>query len=211
MVRKISASISNEQLQEDLEKYRQRSIELGATDAKILSSDAVVIDERVRAKCMYPKCDAYGTNAHCPPHAMDLDQVRRTVKSYRYGIFIRIEARAEDITGPEARKKRAHSLAHAYGLVGTIESEAFYDGHHLALGYACGPCKAVFCPAEECSALSPGQACRHPLKARSSMEAVGMDVYTMAARVGWDIYPIGRRTSPDEVPFGAAYALVMIH
>ena len=42
----------------------------------------IIIDERVRAKCLYPKCMSYGTNAHCPPHAMDLQDVRRLVERY---------------------------------------------------------------------------------------------------------------------------------
>ena len=211
MARKISASVSDEQLQEDLKKYRQHCLDLGATDAKIIRSDTVVIDERVRAKCIYPKCGAYGTNVHCPPHAMDLDQVRRTVKSYRYGIFFRVQVPSEEIVGKQAVEQLLRNQSHVYKMVGQVESEAFFDGYHLALGYACGPCKFVFCPAIECSALVAGQSCRHPMKSRSSMEAAGMDVYTMAARVGWDVYPIGRRSCPADVPFGANYALVLIH
>ena len=76
MVRKIVERIPEEQLQDDLEKYRQRAIELGATDAKIITTDQVVIDERVRVKCVYPKCFRYGTNANCPPYAMSLDEAK---------------------------------------------------------------------------------------------------------------------------------------
>ena len=67
MVRKIVEYIPDEQLHNDLEKYRQHTIQLGATDAKIITADMVIIDERVRAKCIYPKCEYYGTSAHCPP------------------------------------------------------------------------------------------------------------------------------------------------
>ena len=49
MVRKILVSVPDEVLQKDLEKYRQRAIELGATDAKIITTDKILIDERVRA------------------------------------------------------------------------------------------------------------------------------------------------------------------
>ena len=65
MVRNPIGRVSEDQLQEDLEKYRLRAIELGATDAKVINMDAVFIDERVVAKCTYPKCDGYGTNANC--------------------------------------------------------------------------------------------------------------------------------------------------
>ena len=65
--------VSEDQLQKDLEKYRLRAIELGATDAKVINADRVIIDERVLAKCVYPKCREYGTNLNCPPYAMSPD------------------------------------------------------------------------------------------------------------------------------------------
>ena len=91
-----------------------------------------------------------------------------------------------------------------------IEAEAFHDGYHLALAFSNGSCKMPFCPNTECFALVPGQGCPHRLKARSPMEGVGMDAYTMATSVGWDIYPIGVATLPSEVPYGMRLGLVLI-
>jgi predicted metal-binding protein len=212
MLRKISDEIPEEQLQEAMEKYRKRAIELGATDAKIINTDQVVIDERVLAKCTYPKCPGYGTNANCPPYAMSLDQVRKVVNNFRYGIFIKIDVPATDIAGEEAREKNltAPYRKKLAELTAKIEAEAFYDGHHLAVAFGNGSCKMIFCPDTDCRALASGQGCPHRLKARSPMEAVGMDVYRMAAKVGWDIYPIGTATSPSEVPHGLRLALVLI-
>lgn len=79
MVNKIVEAVSAETLQADLESFRQHALHLGATDAKIIASGQVIVDERVRAKCMNPKCHWYGTNGNCPPHAPDLDTVRNTV------------------------------------------------------------------------------------------------------------------------------------
>lgn len=213
MVRKILKTIPDEQVQKDLKKYRQRALELGATDAKVIATDMVVIDERVRAKCIYPKCHHYGTNANCPPHAIDLEQTRRIVKNFRHAIFTKLEVPSEEVAGTEARDKglMVPGNRKLHEIVSKIESEAFFDGYHLALAFASGPCRDVFCPDIECSALVPGQPCRHPLKARSSMEGVGMDAYIMAATVGWDIYPIGQSLSPSEVPCGAILGLVLIH
>ena len=213
MVRKIVEKVPDELLQQDLEKYRQRAMELGTTDAKIVTTDMVVIDERVRAKCIYPKCDQYGTNAQCPPYAMDLDMVRKVVKNFRYAIFTRLEVPSEKIAGREALEKGSFGRAHmkTHEIVSKIEAEAFFDGYHLALGFACGPCKALFCGNQECTALIPGQGCRHPLRARSSMEGVGMDVFILATKVGWDVYPIGASISPADVPCGGTYGLILIY
>lgn len=213
MVRKILETIPDEQLQKSLEKYRQRALELGATDAKVITSAMVLVDERVRAKCLYPKCRRYGTNAHCPPYAPDLELVRKIVNNFHYAVFIKLEVPSEEMAGPQARDKRlsTRSQMKIYEVVGKIEAEAFYNGYHLAVGFAGGPCNIFFCPDQECSALIPGQGCRHPLKARGSMEGVGMDVFTMATRVGWDIYPIGASVSPSEVLHGTALGLVLIY
>ncbi|MFC1940588.1 DUF2284 domain-containing protein [Chloroflexota bacterium] len=195
-----------------MEKYRLRAIELGATDAKVITVDKVFIDERVVAKCAYPKCPGYGTSANCPPYAMNPDQVRNVVKNFRYGIFIKLEMPSQDTAGIEARKM---DLASPYRrkiaeIVAKIEAQAFYDGHYLAVGFSSGSCKSIFCRDKDCQALVQGQSCPHRLKARSSMEAVGMDCFRMAANVGWDIYPIGRETSPEEVPYGLRLGLVLI-
>ena len=214
MARKIVERVPEEQLQEDLEKYRQRALELGATDAKIITTDNVVIDERVLAKCTYPKCRGYGTNANCPPHAMQPYQVRKVVDNYRYALFIKLESPREDLAGPDIKDKRAAGLPWQRKLneiAAKLEAEAFYDGYHLALAFGMGSCKSLFCPDTDCRALVPGQACAHFLKARSSMEAVGMDVCTMATRVGWDIYPIGEASLPSDVPRVLRLALVLIY
>ena len=212
MAQKIIAKIPQEQLQKDLEKYRQRALEMGATDAKIIGTDDIVIDERVLAKCTYPKCPGYGTNANCPPYAMDIDKIRKVVNNFKYAIFVKLEVPPEDIAGKKAIEK---DLTQPYRrklaeIVAKIEAEAFYDGHHLALAFGNGSCKMLFCPNTECVALVPGQGCPHRLKARSPMEGVGMDAYTMATKVGWDIYPIGVATLPSEVPYGMRLALVLI-
>jgi len=49
MVRKIVEKVPDEQLQKDLKKYRQRALELGATAAKIITTDMVLIGDRVLA------------------------------------------------------------------------------------------------------------------------------------------------------------------
>ena len=102
MVRKIVEKVSDEVLQQDLEKYRQRALELGATDAKLITIDMVVIDERVRAKCSIPLCASYGRSVNCPPYTMELEQMRKVVNEFRYAIFSKLEVPVEKITGPEA-------------------------------------------------------------------------------------------------------------
>lgn len=211
-MRRIQGQVDPLDLQRDLDTYRQLAIDkLGASDAKIISSDAILIDERVRMKCSYPKCMFYGTNAHCPPHAMPLDEVRKVVGKYQFGIFTQLQVPTDQFSGPAVnRNGSAPGFMKTHQIVTKLESAAFYDGYHFALGFACGPCKPVFCPTQPCSALVLGSGCRHPSKARGAMECAGMDVFTMASRVGWDVYPIGGSAAPADVPCAASYGLVLI-
>ncbi|MFC1951889.1 DUF2284 domain-containing protein [Chloroflexota bacterium] len=213
MVRKIVEQVPEEMLQQDLEKYRQKAIELGATDAKVITSNMVLIDERVRAKCIIPLCSGYGECATCPPYAIDLDLMRRVVKNFNYAIFYMLQLSPQEVGGPDYRAKNmgVSSTMTNYKIAATLESEAFYNGYYLAMSFVSGRCKMYLCPNEECSALVPGQSCRHPGAARYSMEAAGMNAYLMAAKVGWDIYPVGGSIPISELPHGTKLGLALIY
>ncbi len=211
MVRRIVDKIPDEILQKDLEKYRRRAIEWGAADAQILPADRILIDERVRLKCFVPACPSLGKNGHCPPHGLDLELVRRAISKYRFSVFYNIQVPAADLVGPDVREKKsiARSAMKNWEICGRMEGEAFADGYHFAMGFAGGPCEPYLCGNQACSLLK-GEGCRHPLRSRPSMEGVGMDVFTMAARAGWEIYPLGRSTLPSEMPHGLRLGIVLI-
>ncbi len=212
MVRRILDKIPDHVLQKDLEKYRCRAIELGAAEAHIIAADAVLIDERVRLKCFVPACGSLGKNAHCPPHGLDLDLVRKGVSRYRFAVFFMIRVPAEDVVGPDVVEKNSieRGAMKNWEICSRIESEAFADGYHFAMAFAGGPCSPYLCRDQPC-ALLKGEGCRHPLRSRPSMEGVGMDAFTMAARAGWEIYPLGRSTLPSEVSHGLRLGIVLIH
>ena len=210
-IKPIRVDRSDDQIQKDMERYQNLAIEQGATDAMILSTDQILIDERVRMKRLHPICSGYGSNIHCPPYVGSLEETRTLVKRYRYALFIMLQVPAEELVGVQAinGKTSVMSSKQLYEIVSAIESAAFYDGHHLALGFATG-CKSVWCPDDTCSAIQPGGTCRHPLKARAGMDAMGMDVYTMATQVGWTMYPLGKNADPDTVPHGTRLGLILI-
>lgn len=212
MVRQVAAKVQDEVLADDLRRYCKMAVELGAADAKIIAGDDVIFDIRSVLKCSQPKCNQYGTNINCPPHTTDMKIMEEAVKKYRRGILFKIEVPSECFTGADAYKRGAgrpyHKLNHKIGSM--LESAAFYDGYYFAMALAGGPCKNIFCPDEECSALQPGQGCRAGLKARSSMEAVGIDVMGLVAKIGWEIYPCGRAAEPGCVPHGLSVGLVLV-
>jgi predicted metal-binding protein len=197
-----------------LESYRELAQSLGATDSKIIRTDDVIIDERVRARCISPRCPYYGTNLHCPPHAWALDYTRDILTHYKYGIFSMLKVPPEEHAGSDYNDPSKHRVPGAikmYEIVSKVQSAAFYDGYHFAIGFGGGPaCKRAFCPKIECSGLQ-GKGCRNSLKVNPSMHIVGMGVYTMATNAGWSIYPIGKSAEPDLIPHGMELGLVLIH
>jgi predicted metal-binding protein len=206
MLRRIVVDVADKTIRQDLERYKRRAIELGATDAKIIRSSDVVVENRVLAKCLFPRCPVSGTNIHCPPHAPDVEKIRRMVKEFQHGLFFKLDGPYDGSTA-SSQKMKLKNLE----IVGKIEAQAYYDSYYLAVGFGGASCKTTLCPEQECSALQPGQPCRHPLRGRPSMHAVGMDAYKMAVWAGWDIYPIGRATVPSDVPFVSHLGVILIY
>lgn len=211
--KRIAIDIPPKKIEKDLEKFQQMSIDLGATNAVIVSSDEIIVDERVRVKCIYPKCSFYGTNMNCPPHAPDLDFVRKLIARYAHGILFCVKGDTKDFVGPDFLKrvgKNNQAKSTLNTICSEIESRAFYEGYQFALALGQGPCKSFWCSDQPCSALQPEKACRFSLKARTSVEALGIDAYTMAAQQGWEIYPCGARVETDKLPHVLLIGLILI-
>lgn len=210
-IAKISVDMQAGRLLEDLERYRRRALELGATDARVVKAEDIPVDDRVTLKCRIPRCFGYGTGAHCPPHAMTPTELREILRQYRWAVFFIKEVPAEVIVRDKATiKERVAVYQEIYRMVSDIESMAFYDGHYLAFGLGAGSCRHTYCGQHPtCQALS-GDRCRFSLLSRPSMEAVGIDVYRMVAEAGWDIYPIGSGARAAAVPKGTLAGIVIV-
>ena len=211
-VRKISLEIDEQQLKSDLDRYRQKVLELGATEAAIVRAADVPVDDRVALKCQIPLCFGYGTSQNCPPHTLKPSELREILSGYDYAVFFTMDVPPEVIVRDKATiKERVAAYQRAFAIVNEIESMAFYDGYHLAFGLAAGSCRHTFCGRQPACAVMEGEKCRFSLRARPSMEAVGIDVYRMAASQGWDIYPIGSDAKPEDVPKGTLAGIVIVH
>jgi predicted metal-binding protein len=210
-VDRITVDMNAGRLSEDLARYRQRALELGATQARIVAADEIPVDERVTLKCRIPRCFGYGVSAHCPPHALKPDELRDILKKYHSAVFFIKDVPPEVIVRDRSTiKERVAAYQEVYKIVSEVESMAFYDGHYLAFGFAAGSCRHTFCSQQEgCLALE-GKKCRFSLLSRPSMEAVGIDVYKMAAHAGWDIYPIGSNAKPEDMPKGTLAGIVIV-
>ena len=211
-IEKITLDVNEETLKKRLEEYKNKAIEFGASNAKIISTKEIPVDERVTLKCQVPRCFGYGVCAHCPPNTLKPEELINYLEKYKWAIFFIMDLPSEVIMRNKATiKERIMAYQKVFTIVSDIESMAFFDGYYLAFGFAAGSCLHVYCGLEKnCIALE-GQRCRFDLRARPSMEAVGIDVYKMVAQAGWDIYPIATNTKAVEVPKGTLAGLVIIY
>lgn len=211
VIRKISVDMWEDQLQQDLEKYKEKALELGASRTTIVSAEQIPVDERVTLKCQIPRCFGYGASAHCPPNTLKPAELNDLLNKYNWAVFFIKDVPPEVIVRDRATiKERVDAYQEVFNIVNEIESNAFYDGHYLAFGFAAGSCRHTLCGQQKTCQAMEGNRCRFALKSRPSMEAVGIDVFKMVAREGWDIYPIGSDAKPDDIPKGTLAGIIIV-
>jgi predicted metal-binding protein len=198
-------------LRKDLENFRQKALELGASMSEIIPADWVEIDERVRLKCSIPLCPYYNKCLYCPPHTPTPEIMRTALSRYDYALLSAFDViPIQDFAGSSKERNGAAGWARkSFEITGKIETLAFGHGYHLAMGFAQASCLKALCSQERCLVLE-GEKCPYPLKSRPSMEAVGIDVYRLVTRVGWDIYPIYRSVNCEEVSRALSVNIVFI-
>jgi predicted metal-binding protein len=146
-------------------KFVKKAVSLGADDAKIINTDTIVTGPWVRWKCKYG-CDGYNSSLCCPPNTPDYREARELVDSYEKALLLHCTddaRRTTDLTD----------------IVTTLERDIFLAGHFKAFALGAGPCNLC----KECSM----EVCRHPVKARPSMESCGIDVFSTARNNGYTI------------------------
>jgi predicted metal-binding protein len=211
--RTLGGTVNEEQLTADLERYRQLALEAGASDAVILAASEVVVDERVRLRCLVPRCLRAGETPNCPPNAPDLDLVRRAFERFSWAILFKCDvAPLEDYApGGKTREEKRRVLSFhrpSSEVVYALERQAYKDGYHLAMGFGGGSCKDYLCQGMICQFLDSGR-CRFPHRSRPAMEAMGIDVLSLIHKVGWQAYAL--LDDLEEIPCGITVGIVFIH
>lgn len=180
--------------------------------AQVIPADWVKIDERVRLKCSIPLCPNYDKCLFCPPHTPSTEFMRKALSRYHHALLFALEVLPVDHFSVRSTQRHAAAdwTKKCFEITGGIETLAFGSGYYLAMGFGQGSCRRSLCGQDKCLVLEGGS-CPYPLKARPSMEAVGMDVYGLVTRVGWEIYPIYRSVNPAEVPRALSVGIVFVY
>jgi len=146
----------------------------GADRAVLLDADQVVVDDRVRLKCRVPICKNYNHCLMCPPNTLTVDEFRGLLAQYSRALLLQLKAKGKseaDIIETELQVQN---------LISDLETKALMEGNYLVAGFGAAHCR--LCP--ECVGVYSGERCRHPFRARPSMEAVGIDIFKTSQNGG---------------------------
>jgi len=174
---------------------------LGALEAKIISPDKVVIEDRVLLKCR-TGCDSYGKKFVCPPFTPTPHEFRKILKEYRKVLIVKFpaEAEAEEDVGRSLQKNQYSPEIPAHLREGTnkfweewggdkrrillsmleLEKTAFNRGYTLALSLTAGSCVL-------CAKCNMEGSCTHPTMARYPEHALGVNVKKTLKNAGISI------------------------
>lgn len=138
-------------MENPLQTLVAKAIEFGATEAKIIATEAIVFDSRSFLKCRFG-CKRWGNYWTCPPY-LDIspEKFQDAFDQYTKAIIIKTTDghKGQDVTVKiEKEAMLSHQYMHAFAMV-----------------------LCVWC--EECAHPEP---CRFPHMARPSMDAYGIDI-----------------------------------
>jgi predicted metal-binding protein len=180
----------------DIDRLCELAKSKGASDAVGMEVAKVVMDPRVRLKCMVPLCANYGRNLMCPPNVMGYDEFCRILERYTTAILVQYPIPVDQrfMEGYKNQRLEEYYESGEYfsrllkseigliDLLGEVEKQALNMGHRFATAFTGGPCRLC----DECIGQRSGERCRHPFRSRPSMEAMGIDVFMTAKNAGLD-------------------------
>ncbi len=191
---------------QSLNNLKAKAHDLSASDAKIISTNKIPIEDEIIDFCKEPLCEGYGKSIYCPPHIMKPQRFRDLFSKYENAIFFKIDVSTKTLLS----EGRFNEFRKIYEIATELEVFAIKAGFSKSKGFAAGSCKPVFCPEYQCQGLINGETCRYPDKARPSMEAVGINVFKLVRDVGWEIHKITKNSDPESVQKGILAGLLLV-
>jgi len=137
-----------------MQKYVEIAKELGAVNARIISSAQIYFDRRAILKCLWG-CESHLKNEamKCGARGLNFEECRESVKTYHKILLV-----------------HNHEATDLSKIVIKIERRAFLDGYYFAFAVrACHVCRT-------CKAIDQ-ETCAMPEKIRPCEAAFGIDVY----------------------------------
>ena len=175
------------------------ALEAGATEAKIIPTNKVVVEDRVVLKCKIG-CNHYGKTLACPPYTPTAEQFRKIVSEYSYAMFMKFTTHAtaepevykhlmtyeSDPKLPKDIREKAAKFWQDWKddkrrmlqTVVNLEKAAMNNGYSLAISFVSGHCQLC----DKCNLET--KICKHPELMRMSEDAIGVNVKKTAINAG---------------------------
>lgn len=164
---------NRETLDSFLETFRDFFLENGAAQAEILPVADLEFNEQKKEH------DRHEESMYWPRVRYSKDSMPAMLGLFAKTAVFRVQG--------------ADHLHRGYEIASQAEAHCFYHGFHLATAFGTGNCRTLFCKEENaCQALTRGRGCRHPLIARPSLEACGLDASEVRKAMGWAAGDNGR-------------------
>jgi predicted metal-binding protein len=153
--------------------------DLGATHCQFISPELLIPEERIWRYCRENRCGCYGKHLMCPPNTGTISEITDKFRRFKTGILIQYTAKLDvkrDSAGVTASKLKLHHIileteTHLKAIPGIAKVFGMIGGE-------CGLC-------EECAGHKT-ETCVQPEKARTSLEALGVDVIALLERLSLD-------------------------
>ncbi len=190
-----------------LEKLTQLACQLGASDAKAISTTEISVEDSLANLCREPGCENYGLSASCPPHVAGPDGFRKSLNVFDHAVVFKIDVPSEILLSDERRDifRLLHEIA------ASIEQAAIKMGFNDSSAYAGGSCKQIFCrELPDCRVLAENAECRNPLLPRPSMSGFGINVLKLKKAAGWMSGKTPRDIDPDTASMETLCGLILI-
>src|SRR4030065_1662143 len=147
---------------EKLQFLVKLALEKGATDAKIIPTNKVIVEDRVVLKCKVG-CNHYGKTLACPPYTPSAEEFRKIVSEFSYAMFMKFTTNATaepdiykhlmtyetDPSVPKDIKEKAakfwqdwkNAKRKMLQSVVDLEKAAMKQGYSLAISFISGHCQ----------------------------------------------------------------------
>ncbi len=99
------------------------AVKRGASRAKLILINEIVVDERVQLKCRFPPCANYGRNLMCPPFTPSAKEFREILTRYSWAILVQMDAPLNEIAGKITKTEGSR----LYELLNDKETSAIID------------------------------------------------------------------------------------
>ncbi len=158
----------------DRRRFEEVFAQHGCNDFKWFDPKDIVVSHWVRMKCRFG-CEDYGKRVACPPNLPPISECKEFFSEYSEAVLFHFERVFED---PEERHDWTREIDKR---LFEVEREVFLSGYHKAFILYIDPC-------DYCGNCTPSkQDCKHPRRARPSLEGLSVDVFTTVRKCGYEI------------------------